>query len=167
MLKRRRPPRRLSCVRKISGASRYNFETKSRLRIKVKRNYQSGNRNDEDVPREAQDERGTKENKIKIKERKKETKKKYPFIRRRKRKIIYTVHYEWDFKNTTSLSGSQVETKAKKRCKKFFYATVVSPSTSLLGNLRHSWASFLRALQGFYSEFDKQNRFASGNEKTD
>ena len=27
-------------------------------------------------------------------------------------------------KNTTSLFGSQVETKAKKRCKKFFYATV-------------------------------------------
>jgi hypothetical protein len=63
MLKRRRPPRRLSCVRKISGASRYNFGTKRRLRIKVKRKYQSWNRNDEDVPREPQGKRGAKENK--------------------------------------------------------------------------------------------------------
>jgi hypothetical protein len=74
MLKRRRPPRRLSCVRKISGASRYNFETKRRLRIKVKRKHQSGNRNDKDVPREPQGERGTKENKKNGKEKKRKEK---------------------------------------------------------------------------------------------
>ena len=142
MPKRRRPPRRLSCVRKISGASRYNFKTKRRLRIKVKRKYQSGNRNDEDVPREPQGERGTNEKKRKRRKGKREIKEKenekknYPFIRRRKRKIIYTVHYELDFKNTTSLFGSQVETKAKKRCKKFFYETV-DKSVNKLRRSRH------------------------------
>ena len=94
MPKRRRPPRRLSCVRKISGASRYNFKTKRRLRIKVKRKYQSGNRNDEDVPREPPRRTRDEGNKRKRRERKKgnkggrKRKKNYPLSEDEKGKLF-------------------------------------------------------------------------------
>ena len=66
----------------------FKFKTKGRLRTKAER-YQVGNKNSEDVPREAQDERGTKENKkseAKGGKWNKKIKSILPIIRRRKAK---------------------------------------------------------------------------------